>query len=214
MGSPYDVLGIESDADDREVERAYREAVKETHPDHRGSLEEFQLVRTAYERITDGDWTENGEGSFDPENVSVRTEPQARRVDFLNYEAVEDYGWDLDDPDLFDRAAEANLPPSDFGRVLVEPDQSLLEAAMEKGYRWPYSCRGGACANCAVAVIKGDISMPVDHILTDDLVDRGFRLSCQGTPTVDGTQVVFNVKHLPDLDDLRLPPGPFSKGSR
>ncbi|WP_058366916.1 2Fe-2S iron-sulfur cluster-binding protein, partial [Haloparvum sedimenti] len=180
MGSPYDVLGIESDADDREVERAYREAVKETHPDHGGTLEEFQLVRTAYERITDGDWTENGEGAFDPEDVSVRTEPQARRVDFLNYEAVEDYGWDLEDPDLFDRAAEANLPPSDFGRVLVEPDQSLLEAAMEKGYRWPYSCRGGACANCAVAVIKGDISMPVDHILTEDLVDRGFRLSCQG----------------------------------
>lgn len=42
---------IDKDADEKEVEEAYRERVKETHPDQGGSPEEFQLVKSAYEEI-------------------------------------------------------------------------------------------------------------------------------------------------------------------
>lgn len=51
MVSPYDVLMVDQDADSEEIERAYRERVKQTHPDHGGSLEEFQLVKSAYKEI-------------------------------------------------------------------------------------------------------------------------------------------------------------------
>ncbi|MFC4990130.1 DnaJ domain-containing protein, partial [Saliphagus infecundisoli] len=40
MESPFDVLRIAPDADDAEIERAYRERVKEAHPDHGGSADE------------------------------------------------------------------------------------------------------------------------------------------------------------------------------
>jgi len=44
------------------------------------------------------------------------------------------------------------------------------------------------------------------------MTDRGIRLSCVGEPITDDLKVVYNVKHLPDLDELRLPPGPYEVG--
>jgi hypothetical protein len=57
------------------------------------------------------------------------------------------------------------------------------------------------------------MSMPVNHILTPEMVDRGIRLSCVSEPLTDELRVVYNVKHLPGLDELRLPPGPGSSAS-
>lgn len=131
------------------------------------------------------------------------------RVEYLNYEVLDDHGWDLHDENLFEKAHAADLDPEDFGRILVKPHESLLEAVENRGFTWPYACRGGACANCAVQVKAGEMAMPGDHILTDDMVETGVRLACVGAPTTEFMQVVYNVKHRPELDDLRLPPRRF-----
>ena len=208
MASPYEILQIDPDADDAEIVRAYRQRVKETHPDQGGSPREFQRVRAAYEEIASRDRTGV---ERDPEEFDDQPQPENARVEYLDYEVLDDYGWALDDADLFEKAASANLDSADYGRFLVQPDESLLQAAENRGFVWPYSCRGGACANCAVAVLDGELSMPVNHILPSEMTDRGIRLSCVGAPITDEMQVVFNVKHLPDLDELRLPPGPFKE---
>ena len=44
----YAVLGLPAGASDDEVRRAYREKVKEVHPDHGGSHDEFEQVQEAY----------------------------------------------------------------------------------------------------------------------------------------------------------------------
>jgi DnaJ-domain-containing protein 1 len=44
----FAVLGVPQGASLWEVKRAYREKVKEVHPDHGGDREEFQQVREAY----------------------------------------------------------------------------------------------------------------------------------------------------------------------
>lgn len=218
MTSPFDVLGIDPETDRSEVERAYRRRVKETHPDLGGSTREFLRVRQAYEAITDGavEVAENGEsGPADPdaaptdEDAVADTERVVGTVEYLNYDRLVDYGWDIEDPDLFRKAAAAGLALEDHGEFEVYPDESILEAAEKCGFAWPYACRGGACANCAVGLVAGEVSQPVDHILPADLVDRGFRLSCLGVPETEELKLIFNVKHLPELDDLRLPPGPF-----
>ena len=215
MVSPFDVLDVPDDADADDVERAYRERVKEAHPDTGGSIEEFTLVRRAYRELADRDL--NGT-STEPEtdesfdiDPDATTEEAQTRVTFLDYEAVADRDWAIDDEDLFAKAADAGLPSTDYGRFLVESDESLLEAAENRGYAWPFSCRGGACANCAVYLHEGDLSQPANHILSPELTDRGFRLSCNGYPVSDELKLVFNVKHLPELDELRLPPGPFRR---
>jgi len=242
---PFDVLGVDPGADEDAVERAYRERVKEAHPDQGGSAAEFRRVRDAYEAIvsgmaaTDRDGTAGAGGDSGPPagagpdpgpdprpspgdepagadgaaagEAATPEEPAAVEVEYLNYEALGDHGWDVDDPDLFEKAAGADLDPVDHGRVTVESGESLLEAAEKAGFSWPFACRGGACANCAVAVRGGDLDQPADHILPDEMVDRGFRLSCVGAPITADTRVVYNVKHLPGLDELRLPPHPFDR---
>ncbi|MES3517946.1 MAG: ferredoxin Fer [Natronomonas sp.] len=215
MESPFDVLGVDPDADEATIKRAYKRRVKEAHPDHGGSAEAFQRVRSAYEAIKAGDVEAidvDQTGVADTDDEADETEPTSR-VEYLNYEVIEDHGWDLSDEDLFEKAAAADLDSEDYGEIRVGDEPSLLVAAEKAGFAWPYACRGGACANCAIAVLDGDSSMPVDHILPSEMLDRGFRLSCVGKPVTDDMKIVYNVKHLPELHELRLPPRPFERAN-
>ncbi|MES3516954.1 MAG: J domain-containing protein [Natronomonas sp.] len=47
----FDVLELPTTAGDREVRQAYRNKMKQVHPDHGGSEEEFRRVRDAYDTI-------------------------------------------------------------------------------------------------------------------------------------------------------------------
>jgi DnaJ-domain-containing protein 1 len=52
----YRRLGLEPGADESAVKRAYRERVKEVHPDtETGDQETFKRVTRAYERLTEGE---------------------------------------------------------------------------------------------------------------------------------------------------------------
>ncbi|MEM4781593.1 MAG: ferredoxin Fer [Halalkalicoccus sp.] len=210
MESPFDVLGIEPGAGPKEVERAYRRRVLETHPDHGGSSAAFQRVRAAYEAIEAADPSDIPEIAAEESEEDEQSTPDTR-VEYLNYEVLDDFGWSLEDEDLFEKASESDLDTADYGRIVAEPGEALLEAAENRGFEWPYACRGGACANCAVAVCDGELSMPVNHILPPEMIERGYRLSCNGEPTSETMRVVYNVKHLPGLDELRLPPRPFER---
>jgi ferredoxin len=262
VDSPFDVLGIDPDADEAEIDRAYRRRVIETHPDQGGSASEFRLVKSAYEAIQDGyeppekresdasgernndasderdndggtsqstttapgrdgrrqnshrrqgpsDWqrrARNRHAAAETEDPDVNT-----RVEYLDFETITDHDWSLEDPDLFEKAAAADLDTESYGKFLAQPNETLLEAAEERGFAWPFACRGGACANCAVAVVEGELATPNDHILPEELTDEGFRLSCISTPVTETLKVVFNVKHLPKLEELRLPSTPFDR---
>jgi len=237
VGSPFEVLGVDPDADDAELKRAYRRRAKEAHPDQGGSVEEFQRVKAAYETIRSGGADADADGSGPDADADANEPwtagatpdadastgtstdsdpdpdpgPGSAEVEYLNFEVFDDYGWSLADDDLFERAAEADLGATDHGRFRVEADETLLAAAERRGFAWPFACRGGACANCAVVLVEGELSTPVDHILPAEMVDRGVRLSCVGKPLTEELSIVFNVKHMPDLEELRLPPRPFER---
>ncbi|WP_128477336.1 ferredoxin Fer [Halorussus pelagicus] len=223
MESPFDVLLVDADADDEEIEQAYRRRVKDAHPDQGGSVKEFQTVRRAYEKIQAG-YEENGSDAgtdfagpkrdAEPERgAQPESDPEPERayseVEYLNYDVLSDFGWQTDDADLFGKAAAADLDEVDYGAFEVHPGESLLEAAEDRGFAWPFACRGGACANCAILLLDGELSMPSSHVLPEELMEQGFRLSCNGMPITDELQVVYNVKHMPELDELLLPPQPF-----
>lgn len=211
MDSPFDVLQIDPDADEEEIDQAYRRRAKETHPDQGGSVREFQVIRAAYEEIKSGDQAGNGKGKRDASRKDGDEQRAESQVEYLNYEVLDDHGWSLDDDDLFEKASTAELDTTDHGRFLVQSEETLLQAAENRGFAWPYACRGGACANCAVVVTEGEMTMPVNHILPSEMLERGIRLSCNGKPKTDEMKVVYNVKHLPDLNELRLPPRPFKR---
>jgi len=222
VDSPFDVLGVDPDADEATVVSAYRRRVKETHPDQGGSAAEFKRVQDAYAAIQAGEASSTEVP--DAEDIDTGSEPRdhadgeqsaqaqredAVRMEYLDYEVVAEQGWQLDDDDLFENAAGAGLDPDSYGRLLIQPGETILEAAEERGFAWPYACRGGACANCAVAVVEGEVEMPRNHVLSDGMVEEGIRLSCISKPASDRLKVVFNVKELPGLDELRLPAQQF-----
>ncbi len=244
MESPFEVLGVSRGADAKEVEAAYRERVKDAHPDHGGSPEEFRRVRDAYEAIETGDASpqmvestgsrpaasgaeRNGAAGTYGRATPGRSAPtgatqqesdgedegveQVSRVEYLNYAVLDDHDWDVEDDDLFAKAAAADFDGVDYGRFDVHAQESVLEAAEREGYAWPFACRGGACANCAVLMTEGDMTTRVDNILPEELENEGIRLSCNGIPTTDEVKIVYNVKHMPDLEDLLLPPRPFEQ---
>ncbi|WP_276258805.1 ferredoxin Fer [Haloglomus litoreum] len=216
MASPFDVLGVDPDADEETIEQAYRERVFEAHPDHGGSAREFQRVRRAYERIENGyDPATNGADLTPADEPDADPEPEPEEVgvtvEYLDYQALADQGWELTDADLFEKAAAADLEAPDYGEFVAEPGTPLLEAAEAAGHAWPFACRGGACTNCAVAIIDGEMPMHSSHILPKEWIERGVRLSCVSAPVSDEMQVVFNVKHLPGLEELLLPASRFDQ---
>ncbi|WP_311171665.1 ferredoxin Fer [Halobellus ordinarius] len=227
MATPYDVLGIDAGADEAAVVRAYRQRVKEAHPDHGGSLKEFERVRRAYEHLSAGrdpetfetgaddrsgteDSSAAGDGAEgDREDGTEDTDDDGRTlgptVEYLDYAVIEAQGWALSDDDLFEKAEAADLDVDRYGLLVMEDRETILEAAERYGFSWPYACRGGACANCAVAVVEGEVEMPISTVLTEEMKEQGVRLSCIAEPVTDELKVVFNIERLPGLAELRLP---------
>lgn len=60
--NPYDELGIDSTATEKEVKKAYRSMAGKHHPDKGGDTEKFQQIQEAYEMLKDGTYNS---ASFD-----------------------------------------------------------------------------------------------------------------------------------------------------
>lgn len=51
VADPYNVLGVDRDADEETIANRARERLKETHPDRGGDVDEFQRVKQAREEL-------------------------------------------------------------------------------------------------------------------------------------------------------------------
>lgn len=202
MVNPYRLLGVSPSASEKEIQNAYREKVKETHPDTGGSVQEFQNVMDAYKQICQA----NSEHELHTENnQQTQTQPNTYTVEYLDYKIVRENNWSISE-NAFKQAAEADIHQQKHGFLTVDTDsKTVLGAAEDSGFSWPFSCRGGACANCAVKVITGEMTTPAHSILSESLLNDGFRLSCIGRPVTHHVQLFYNVKEMPELADLLLP---------
>ena len=70
----YNILGVERDADDKTLKKAYRDAALMHHPDKGGSDEAFQKVNEAWQVLSDS----TKRAQYD--QVSVETE----NLEFFN----------------------------------------------------------------------------------------------------------------------------------
>lgn len=69
--------------------------------------------------------------------------------------------------------------------VTINPDTSLLEAALENSIDAPFACKAGVCSTCRAKVLEGEVEMIANHALEDYEVEAGFVLSCQCYPLSD-----------------------------
>ena len=77
--------------------------------------------------------------------------------------------------------------------INVNADESILQAAMNKGLDPPFSCQLGVCATCKAQLISGKVSMEERDALTDEEVNDGFILTCQSHPITDDCFIDYDI---------------------
>lgn len=138
----------------------------------------------------------DAEADMDPEDLPTYT------VEYLNYQVVSERGWEIDDDDLFEKAAEADLEEDDHGSFEINGTRYLLDAAEDEGHKWPFECRAASCANCTAILKEGELEMDMDLILTEEEVEeRNIYLTCQSIPASDEVKIVYNAMYLDYLQD-------------
>jgi len=65
----------------------------------------------------------------------------------------------------------------------IQPDEHILDVALNAGLDLPYSCKGGVCCTCRAKVTEGSVAMDKNFTLESWEMDKGFVLSCQARAT-------------------------------
>jgi ferredoxin-NADP reductase len=63
----------------------------------------------------------------------------------------------------------------------VSPQETLLTALEREGYRPNFNCRAGACGECKLRVLEGQVDL-VGEVLSDSEREAGYVLSCIARP--------------------------------
>jgi ring-1,2-phenylacetyl-CoA epoxidase subunit PaaE len=66
--------------------------------------------------------------------------------------------------------------------VTVNPDQTILEAALDQDVDLPYSCQAGLCTACRGKCLSGKVHLDEREGLSDAELDEGYVLNCVGHP--------------------------------
>lgn len=66
--------------------------------------------------------------------------------------------------------------------ITVEPDETILMAAIRQNIDPPYACQIGACCTCRAMKVEGDIAMDEREGLSDSEIEEGYVLTCQSHP--------------------------------
>jgi ring-1,2-phenylacetyl-CoA epoxidase subunit PaaE len=75
----------------------------------------------------------------------------------------------------------------------MDPEMSVLDAAIRVRSELPFSCKGGMCATCKARVIEGEVKMDKNYALVDSEVEAGYVLTCQSHPLTDRLIVDYDV---------------------
>lgn len=73
--------------------------------------------------------------------------------------------------------------------VEVQPDQTILEAALEQDVDLPYSCQAGLCTACRGKCLSGKVHLDEREGLSDAELDEGYVLNCVGHPLTNNVVI-------------------------
>jgi len=65
---------------------------------------------------------------------------------------------------------------------MVNPPETILQAAKKAGISLPYSCEVGRCGSCVADCIQGKVWLSYNEVLTEEELKKGLTLTCTGHP--------------------------------
>jgi curved DNA-binding protein CbpA len=92
----YEELGVEKDASEEDIKKAYRRRSKETHPDAGGSADEFRALQRAYNVLADQEKRSRYDRGESPETIDG-TSPDAAAIEIIRAIFL-DVASSVDDP--------------------------------------------------------------------------------------------------------------------
>lgn len=63
--------------------------------------------------------------------------------------------------------------------IVLEENETLLEAMMRFNLDAPYACMAAACTQCKATLLSGEVEMDDTGPLTEEEIDQGAILTCQ-----------------------------------
>ncbi|MBP9926048.1 MAG: ferredoxin--NADP reductase [Cyclobacteriaceae bacterium] len=70
-------------------------------------------------------------------------------------------------------------------KIMVAPDHTILETALDQGIDLPYSCQSGLCTACRGKALSGQVKMDEEEGLSQSERAEGYVLTCVGHPMTD-----------------------------
>ena len=70
-------------------------------------------------------------------------------------------------------------------KVVVEPQNTILQTALDQGIDLPYSCQSGLCTACRGKALSGQVKLDEEEGLSKSERAEGYVLTCVGHPLTD-----------------------------
>lgn len=70
-------------------------------------------------------------------------------------------------------------------KIMVEPENTILQTALDQGIDLPYSCQSGLCTACRGKALSGQVKLDEEEGLSQAERNEGFVLTCVGHPLTD-----------------------------
>jgi len=70
-------------------------------------------------------------------------------------------------------------------KVMVEPNMTILQTALDQGIDLPYSCQSGLCTACRGKALSGQVKLDEEEGLSQSERAEGYVLTCVGHPVTD-----------------------------
>ena len=67
-------------------------------------------------------------------------------------------------------------------RLKYHRGDTLLETMRRANLLTPFVCEQGLCGTCMARLLKGEVSLRENHVLSEQDLAAGYTLACQGVP--------------------------------
>lgn len=76
-------------------------------------------------------------------------------------------------------------------KLIIEPDKSILQTAIDAGLELPNSCQFGSCSTCKAKLLAGKMQLIDQTALSEEEIEQGYCLTCVGHPVSDGVVILY-----------------------